>query len=55
MVDETPDTTHQEHEFFSLHYVDSRCTVQERFIGVHEMMQADSQSLVVSSEDMYIK
>ena len=42
LVDETPDVAHQE---FILQYVDSQCTVQERFISLLQVAKTDSESL----------
>ena len=34
LIDETPDVAHQKQVTFILWYVDSQCSVQERFIGL---------------------
>ena len=55
LVDETPDAAHQEQVTFILRYVNSQCTVQERFIGLLQVSKTDSQSLLQSVKEMLLK
>ena len=44
LVDETPDVAHQEQVTFIVRYVDSQCTVQERFIGLLQVSKTVNHS-----------
>ena len=55
MVDETPDPAHQEQISCVLHHGDPKCTVQERFIGVHEVILTDRQFLEQAMRDVFVK
>ena len=54
-MDETPDITHQEQVTFILRYVDSQCTVQERFTGLLQVAKTDSESLQQSVNEVLLK
>ena len=42
-------------EAFILRYVDSQCTVQERFIGLLQVAKTDSESLQQSVNEVLLK